>query len=68
VFIERSVLAQLNGGCQLPLGVYAQKHLNEYVVHVSYAKSSLEETVYYSLRNESQTNAIHHVLKLLKEE
>jgi hydroxymethylbilane synthase len=68
VFIERSVLAQLNGGCQLPLGVYAQKHLNEYVVHVSYAKSSLNETVYYSLRNESQADAIHHVLKLLKEE
>ncbi|MFM7618628.1 MAG: hydroxymethylbilane synthase [Bacteroidota bacterium] len=68
IFIERSVLAQMNGGCQLPLGVYAQKHINEYVVHVAYANSSESETIYYSLRNETQIDAIHHVLKLLKEE
>ncbi len=68
ILIEREVLAQMNGGCQLPLGVFAQKQVNEFVVHAAYAKSSNHETVYYSLRNESQSDAIHHLLKLLKEE
>lgn len=68
VFIERSVLEQMDGGCQLPLGVYAEKQGNEYVVHAAYAKSSDHDTVYYSLRNELQSDAIHHLLKLLKEE
>jgi hydroxymethylbilane synthase len=37
--IERTVLNKLQGGCQLPLGVYATLYEGEYTVHVSYAKS-----------------------------
>jgi hydroxymethylbilane synthase len=39
ITIERTVLNKLQGGCQLPLGVYATLYEGEYTVHVSYAKS-----------------------------
>lgn len=47
--VERSVLRLLAGGCQLPLGVYAEEENNEWKVHVSYARdqvSSAEISVY----------------------
>ncbi len=37
--VERTVLNRLNGGCQLPLGVYAKKNGNEITAHVSMAKT-----------------------------
>lgn len=40
IAIERKVMQEMDGGCQLPLGVYCP-NLRE--VHVSYAKSSNEE-------------------------
>jgi hydroxymethylbilane synthase len=35
--IERGVMRQLNGGCQLPLGVYAQRNTTGWDVYTSYA-------------------------------
>ncbi|MFY7970738.1 MAG: hydroxymethylbilane synthase [Flavobacteriales bacterium] len=37
IHIERSVLNRMQGGCHLPLGVYARKTEDEYEVHVSMA-------------------------------
>ena len=37
--IERTVLNRLQGGCQLPLGVHAQYHSNQFDVWVAYAPS-----------------------------
>ncbi|MFN9391897.1 MAG: hydroxymethylbilane synthase [Flavobacteriales bacterium] len=37
VRIERAVLAGMNGGCHLPLGVYAEQSDGDYVVHVAVA-------------------------------
>jgi len=68
ISIERGVLMGLNGGCQLPLGVYANIEDNEFVVHVAFAKDDQSSVVFYSLRNESEKGAIQHVLKLLLEE
>jgi hydroxymethylbilane synthase len=39
ITIERTVLNKLQGGCQLPLGVYATVYDGEFTVHVSYAKA-----------------------------
>ena len=39
ISIERSVLNKLQGGCQLPLGVYATEYDGEFTVHVSFAQS-----------------------------
>ncbi|MFT5824353.1 MAG: hydroxymethylbilane synthase [Crocinitomix sp.] len=47
--VERQVLRLLDGGCQLPLGVYAKQTDENWNVHVSYAPdsdSSAEITVY----------------------
>ena len=37
VRIERAVLAGMQGGCHLPLGVFTEKEENEYEVHVAIA-------------------------------
>lgn len=39
VYIEREVLRLMDGGCHLPLGVYAQCHDGEFEVHVAYTKA-----------------------------
>lgn len=39
ITIERTVLNKLQGGCQLPLGVYATEYDGEYTVQVSYAQA-----------------------------
>ena len=42
VGVERDVLKKMEGGCQLPLGVYCQENANEYVVATSFAASKTE--------------------------
>jgi len=37
IHIERSILKKMDGGCQLPLGVYCIKDEHEFAVHVGYA-------------------------------
>lgn len=37
VHIERTVLNRMQGGCHLPLGVFASHEENEFVVHVAHA-------------------------------
>ncbi|MBK9190413.1 MAG: hypothetical protein IPM77_02340 [Crocinitomicaceae bacterium] len=38
--IERDVMRLMEGGCQLPLGVYCQKINNQFAVKVSFSSSS----------------------------
>ena len=40
--IERDVLRLMQGGCQLPLGVYAEKIEDQWNIHVSYASDKDE--------------------------
>lgn len=37
IHIERSILKRMDGGCQLPLGVYCRKEDHEFAAHVGYA-------------------------------
>ena len=37
VKVERQVMRGLDGGCQLPLGVFCERNDESWVVHASYA-------------------------------
>ncbi len=57
IHIERSVLNRMNGGCHLPLGVYAVKNdSNEFEVHVALAPTAEGPTRhYYYLSNHTES-------------
>ncbi|MBL7897627.1 MAG: hydroxymethylbilane synthase [Crocinitomicaceae bacterium] len=40
IAVERDVMRMMEGGCQLPLGVYCQKIKNQFFVKVSFSSSS----------------------------
>jgi hydroxymethylbilane synthase len=45
IAIERGVLNRLQGGCQLPLGVYAVRHEHQFIAEVAFAKAWNEPLV-----------------------
>ncbi len=58
--IERSVLKKMEGGCQLPLGVYCEGKK----VHVSYSTNSSLPASYFIFENETNdlvTNIVGHL-------
>ena len=66
VFIEREILRQMNGGCQLPLGAFAVKEGNTFVCHLAFAKTVNDEVSYFSMRNEEPQQIINHLLGLIQ--
>ena len=59
--IERDVLRLMQGGCQLPLGVYAEKIEDQWNIHVSYASDKDEAaqiSVYESASPEGMARLI----------
>ena len=66
VFIEREILRQMNGGCQLPLGAFAVKEGNTFVCHLAFAKTVNDEVSYFSMRNEEPQQIITHLLGLIQ--
>ncbi|MDA7803174.1 hydroxymethylbilane synthase [Crocinitomix sp.] len=58
--IERDVLRLLEGGCQLPLGVYAQQIDGHWNIQVSHSKSSNEAAIksVYDTNNPSEIAAL----------
>lgn len=59
--IERDVLRLMQGGCQLPLGVYAEKIEDQWNIHVSYASDKDEAaqiSVYESASPEGMASLI----------
>lgn len=64
--IERAVLKQMDGGCQLPLGVYCIKELEEWIVYTSFAQdksSEAEVNSYQSTQKEGLVDTIVDDLK-----
>ena len=61
ISIERSVLRNMEGGCQLPLGVYN----DGIVVHVSYAKSKNEAAMGFKFPIEQNTNPVATIIETL---
>jgi hydroxymethylbilane synthase len=61
IHIEREVLRNLEGGCQLPLGVYNDGE----VVHVSYAKSKQEAAKLLKFPLEGDQNPVPQIIETL---
>lgn len=59
--IERSVLKQMEGGCQLPLGVYCAGE----EVYVSYSKSASTAASFFVFANDNQ-NVVNTIVQHLK--
>ncbi len=59
--IEREVLQQMEGGCQLPLGVYNDGE----VIHVAYAKSKQEAAVMIKFPLEHELNPVNEIIDTL---
>ena len=62
IHIEREVLRNMEGGCQLPLGVYNDGE----VVHVSYAKSKQEAAVLIKFPLEGDQNPVPSIIETLQ--
>lgn len=61
ISIERAVLRNMEGGCQLPLGVYNDGT----VVHVRYAKSKNEAAMGFKFPIEQNTNPVATIIETL---
>ncbi|MBC7412727.1 MAG: hydroxymethylbilane synthase [Bacteroidia bacterium] len=62
--LERFILNQLDGGCQLPLGVYCYQNNDEYNIHVAHAHNINGAALHYSYT--SPTIDAQHILSLLR--
>ena len=62
IHIEREVLRNMEGGCQLPLGVYNDGE----VVYVSYAKSKQEAAVLIKFPLEGDQNPVPSIIETLQ--
>lgn len=61
IAIERKVLNLMDGGCQLPLGVYHDGTL----IHVTHAHSAQEAAVYFQFAADETTNVAQHIASIL---
>jgi hydroxymethylbilane synthase len=66
--IERSVLRLLDGGCQLPLGVYCLKEFDEYVVYTSYAEEKTGVAEISSYQTDDNVGLVELIAEDLKNE
>lgn len=66
--IERSVLRLLEGGCQLPLGVYAEKKSNSWTVHVSFAINKDEASIITKYEADDSEGLAELIVNELKSE
>jgi hydroxymethylbilane synthase len=62
--VERFILNQLDGGCQLPLGVYCYENNNVYNVHIAHAFNTDGSALHYNY--DGVTINTQHILNLLR--
>ena len=61
IAIERSILQNMEGGCQLPLGVYNDGDF----IHVAYSSKWNEPSRYYRFRNNGGDDLVNIIIKQL---
>ena len=66
IAVERSILKEMDGGCQLPLGVYCMKEENDWVVYTSYATSKDEVAEVNSYQAEGLEGLVELIVDDLK--
>lgn len=62
IAIERTVLNLMDGGCQLPLGVYNDGQF----IHVTHAQSAKEAAVYFQFEANENPDIAAHIASVLK--
>ncbi|MFN5621041.1 MAG: hydroxymethylbilane synthase [Flavobacteriales bacterium] len=62
IAIERSVLNQLHGGCQLPLGVHAIRHNQQFHAHVAFATAWNQPITKFQVSGASTEEVIRTIL------
>lgn len=66
IAVERSILKEMDGGCQLPLGVFCLKEESDWVVYTSYATSKDEVAEVNSYQAESLEGLVELIVDDLK--
>lgn len=66
--LEREVMRLMQGGCQLPLGVYCIKENNQFNVRVSYAKNSTTVGKLWQYKQESLPGLAEQIVSDLQRE
>ena len=61
ILIERSILKSMDGGCQLPLGVFNDGEF----IHVSFSPKWSEPSRYYRFRNNKSCDMVSLIIKKL---
>ena len=64
--VERQILKMMDGGCQLPLGVYCIDKNNETTVYTSYAKDKTGTAIVNSYQSDDKKQLIESVIDDLK--
>ena len=62
IAVERKVLNLMDGGCQLPLGVYNDGEF----IHVTHAHSAQEAAVYFQFESNGNKEIAHNIAAALK--
>ena len=62
IAVERKVLNLMEGGCQLPLGVYNDGEF----IHVTHAQSAGEAAVYFQFESNGNKEIAHNIAAALK--
>lgn len=68
IFIERSVLNRLHGGCHLPLGVYATRLSDHWKIEVAHAEMWNKPVRRFTLSSKLAQEAIEEILHFIKKE
>ena len=66
IAIERTLLQKMEGGCQLPLGVYCTKNQNEFEVHVAFSTGLENPLLQFEHHDSDAENCISYCLDKLK--
>ncbi|MCB9224557.1 MAG: hydroxymethylbilane synthase [Crocinitomicaceae bacterium] len=66
--IERGILRLMDGGCQLPLGVYCIKEFNEFVVYTSFTQNKDGVAEISSYQTHDKVGLIETIAEDLKDE
>lgn len=63
---ERYVMRNMDGGCQMPLGVYCYQENNLYKMHAAHAQDSNSLPEYFVLENDCPTTLAQNMLKAIQ--
>ncbi len=64
--IERTVLNNMQGGCQLPLGVHAQNHSGQFHVWIAYARAWNETVTKFQIIGNNENQPIQDILQRIQ--